>query len=50
VMVWLGVCSKGMAPLVIFEQVTVNRARYIEDIFPIALKYDDKIDGVDWIF
>ncbi|CAM4980305.1 unnamed protein product [Rotaria socialis] len=39
-MVWLGVCSKGITPLVIFDEGTVDHACYIEKVLPVALKYD----------
>jgi hypothetical protein len=45
VMVWLGVCSKGVTPLVIFDQGTVDRAGYIQKVLPIALKYGSKTFG-----
>ena len=44
VMVWLGVCSKkGVSPLVIFEKGTLDHARYIEEVLPVALKYGNKV-------
>jgi hypothetical protein len=45
VMVWLGVCSKGVAPLVIFDQGTVDHAVYIQKVLPIALKYGNETCG-----
>jgi hypothetical protein len=30
VMVWLGACSKGITPLAIFEEGTLDHARYIK--------------------
>lgn len=50
VMVWLGACSKGITPLVILDQGTVNHERYIRDVLPVALKYGNKIFGDDWTF
>lgn len=50
VMVWLGACSKGITPLVIFEQGTVNHDRYIKEVLPVALKYANKVFGNDWTF
>ena len=50
VMVWLGVCSKGFSPLVIFENGTVDHNRYINKMLPVALKYGNSIFGNDWIF
>ncbi|CAF1528429.1 unnamed protein product, partial [Adineta ricciae] len=49
-MVWLGVCSKGVSPLVIFEKGTVDHDRYIKEVLPIALKYGNKVFGNDWVF
>jgi hypothetical protein len=40
VMVWLGVCSKAVTPLVILDQVTVDHVEYIQKVLPIALKYE----------
>ncbi len=42
IMVWLGVCSKGVAPLVIFEDGSVDHARYIQEVLSVALKYGTK--------
>ena len=50
VMVWLGVCSKGVSPLVIFENGTVNHERYIEEVLSVAKKYGNKVFGENWIF
>jgi len=50
VMVWLGVCSKGVSPLVIFENGTVDHDRYIKEVLPVALKYGNAIFGNDWTF
>ena len=50
VMVWLGVCSKGVTPLVIIDKGTVDHACYIEKVLPIALEYGNKVFGNDWIF
>jgi len=50
VMVWLGVCSKGVTPLVIFDQGSVDHAEYIQNVLPIALKYGTKTFGEHWIF
>ena len=49
-MVWLGVCSKGLSPLVIFENRKVDHNRYINDVLPVALKYENNIFRNDWIF
>ncbi|CAF1535797.1 unnamed protein product, partial [Adineta ricciae] len=47
---WLGVCSKDVSPLVIFEQGTVNHNRYIKEVLPIALKYGNYVFGNDWTY
>ena len=43
----LGVCSKGLSPLVIFENRTVDHNRFINEVLPVALKYGDSIFGND---
>jgi len=50
VMVWLGVCSKGVSPLVIFENGTVDHERYIKELLPVALKFGNDTFGNDWTF
>ena len=50
VMVWLGVCSKGVSPLMIFEKGTVNHHRYIREVLPVALKFGNDMFGNDWTF
>ncbi|CAF1552944.1 unnamed protein product [Adineta ricciae] len=45
VMDWLGVCSKGVSPLIIFEDGWVDHARYIREVLPIALEYGDQVFG-----
>ena len=50
VMVWLGACSKGLTPLVIFDRGTVNHQRYIDEVLPVALKYGNEVFGADWTF
>ena len=47
VMVWLGVCSKGVSPLVIVESDTSDHDRYI---LPVTLKYGNDMFGDDWTF
>ena len=42
--------SKGITPLVIFEQSTLNHVRYIKEALPVALKYGNKTFGNDWTF
>ena len=50
VMVWMGACSKGLTPLVIFDKGTVDHARYIKEVLPVALKYGNKVFGNVWTF
>ena len=50
IMVWLGVCSQGVSPLVIFEQGTVDHDRYIKEVLPVALKYGNHVFKNDWTF
>ena len=49
-MVWLGACSKGITPLVILNEGTVDHAVYIEKVLPVALNYGSEVLGSDWIF
>ena len=49
-MVWLDACSKGISPSVIFEESTVDHARYIKEVLSLALKYENKVFGNDWTF
>ena len=49
-MVWLGVCSKGISPLVILSTESMNHERYIKDVLPVPLKYGNETFGNDWIF
>ena len=43
IMVWLGVCSKCVSSLVIFENGTADYDRYIKEVLPVALKYGNGI-------
>ena len=45
-----GVCSKGITPLVIFDEGIVDHVCYIEKVLSVALKYGSKVFGNDWIF
>ena len=49
-MVWLGVCTKDVFPLVIFESDTLDHDRYIKEVLPVALTYDNDMFGGDWTF
>lgn len=46
-MVWLGACPKDVTPLVIFENGTMDHARYIKEVLPVAVKYGNNVFG-DW--
>ena len=50
IMAWLGACSKGLTPLVIFDGGTVNHAWYIDGVLPVALKYGNQVLGGNWTF
>ena len=45
VMVWLGVCRKGVSRLVIFESDTLDHDQYIKEVLPVTLKYGDDMFG-----
>ena len=49
-MIWLGVCCKGVTPLVTLNEGTVDHSIYIEKMLPIALKCGDEAFGSDWVF
>ena len=49
-MVWVGVCSRGVAPLIILDQGTVDHVEHIEKVLPIALKYGNDKFGEHWTF
>ena len=49
-MVWFGGCSKGLSPLVIFQNGTVDYNRYINEVLPVTPKYGNSIFGNDWTF
>jgi len=48
VMVWLGVCSKRVSPLIVFENGTVGHDHYIKEVLPAALKYGNDTFGNQW--
>ena len=50
VIVWLGICSKGVSALVIFDEGTVDHARYIKEVITVALKDGNYAFGNDWTF
>ena len=43
VMIWLSVCSKGVPPIVIFDEGTIDHAQYIREVLPVVLKYGNDI-------
>ena len=47
---WLGACSKGVSPLVIFEEETVDHERYIQEVLPVVLKFGKDMFGDNWTF
>ena len=49
-MVWLAVCSEGVAPLVLFEKDTLDHHRYIKEVLPVALRYGNSQFGNKWTF
>ena len=49
-MVWFAVCSKRVSPIVIFDEGTIDHARYIREVLPVALKYGNDILGTYWTF
>ena len=50
IMVWLGVCSKGISFLMISEDGTMDHDRYIKEMLPVALKLGNDMFGTDWTF
>ena len=50
VTVCLGVCSKGVSPLMIFEDGTMDYDRYIKKVLPVVLKFGNDMFGTDWTF
>ena len=48
-MVWLGACSKGITPLVILDEGTVDHTVYIKKVLSVALKYGNETFGRDWV-
>ncbi|CAF2138385.1 unnamed protein product [Rotaria magnacalcarata] len=41
---------KGVTPLVILDEGTVDHAVYIEKVLPVVLKYGNQVFGSDWVF
>ena len=49
-MIWLSVCSKGVSPIVIFDEGTIDHVRYIREVLLVTLKYGNDILGTYWTF
>jgi hypothetical protein len=49
-MVWLGVCSKGITPLLLLEKWTVDHARHIKEVLSVTVKYENRMFGNGWTF
>ena len=49
-MVWLGVCSKGVSLLVVFESDTLDHDRCLKEVLLVTLKYGNDISRDDWTF
>ena len=47
VIVWLGVCSKGVSAVVIFESDMLDYDRYIREMLLVDLKYGNDMFGDD---
>ena len=50
VMVWLGVFSKVVSPLVVLGTESMNHEQDIKDVLPVALKYGNETFENDCIF
>ena len=44
------VCSEGVAPVVLFEKVTLDHHRYIKKVVPVARWYGNSKFGNKWTF
>ena len=49
-MVWLGACSPGLTPLVIWDKTSANHHVYIKEVLPVALKFGNKMLADNWIY
>ena len=49
-MTLLGVCSKGVISLVIFDEGKVDHAEYIQKVLPITLNNGSNTFEEHWIF
>ena len=50
VMVWLAVCSEGVALLVLCEKGTLDHYRDIKEVLLVALRYGNSKFGNHWTF
>ena len=50
VMIWLGVCSKGVRLLVILDKGTIDHDRYIKEVLSVVIKYGNKVFGDGWTY
>lgn len=50
VMVCLGACCKGISPLIILEEGTVDHARCIDEVLHLVLKYGNETSEDEWSF
>ena len=46
----MDVCFKGVIPMIIFAQTTMDHAEYIHNVLSIVRKYEHKATGAHWIF
>jgi hypothetical protein len=49
-MMWLGIYSKGVTSLVMFGKGMVNHARYIKEVLPVVVKYENRTFRNSWVF
>ena len=49
-MVWLAICSEGVATLVLFEKGTLDHHRYIKEVLPVAIRYGNSQFGINRTF
>ncbi|KAL4500781.1 hypothetical protein ABPG72_020015 [Tetrahymena utriculariae] len=50
VMVWIGVSSRGLSPLVFLPKGGINSQIYIDQVLPVSKKFGDDNLGEDWIY
>ena len=50
VIVWLAVCSEGVTLLVLFEKGTLDHHRYITEVLPVDLRYENSKFGNNCTF